>query len=223
MRVVGAGLGRTGTTSLKIALEQLLGGPCYHFDKLFVRPEDAEVWLNLIDDGRQPPWQRWLAGYRATLDWPAAAFWEDIANAFPDALVLLSTRSSTAEWYASYAKTIVPILLGEKKYRGPAYAVARRVTYETFSPDLADAEAIKRAYEQHNARVRATVPAERLIEWRPEDGWGPICAALGIAAPRNAFPRANTAEEFRVGTKLERKRLTVPQRAARKWRHLTRR
>ena len=92
-RVVGAGLGRTGTHSLKLALEQLLGGPCYHMSETFGRPADIPVW-HAAANGQMPDWPTFLADYTATVDWPACAFWRPLADEYPDAIVLLSTRSS---------------------------------------------------------------------------------------------------------------------------------
>jgi hypothetical protein len=223
LRIVGAGLGRTGTTSLDRALERLLGAPCYHFREVLHRPGDDEVWMDLLEHGRQPDWVSWLGGFAATLDWPACAFWEDIAAAFPDALVLLSTRESAEAWYASYAKTIVPILLDEQKFHRRAHDVARRVTSDTFTDQVTDAAAVTRAYDAHNAHVRATVPAERLVEWRTGDGWEPLCAALGAPVPDEPFPHANSADDFRVDLRLEPRRDRrgpLPSRALGKVRRL---
>ena len=94
LQVVGAGLGRTGTHSLKAALEQLLGGPCYHMIEVFGRPDDIPVWHAAIN-GDLPDWNAFLSDYRAAVDWPASAFWRELADANPDAVVLLSTRSDS--------------------------------------------------------------------------------------------------------------------------------
>ena len=77
LRVVGAGLGRTGTHSLKLALEQLLGGPCYHMVEVLGRPDQAAVWSRAAR-GEEPDWTTFLAGYEATVDWPAASFWREL-------------------------------------------------------------------------------------------------------------------------------------------------
>jgi hypothetical protein len=223
VRIVGAGLGRTGTTSLDQALERLLGGPCYHFREVLHRPGDDAVWLDLLEHGQQPDWVQWLDGFRATLDWPACAYWADIAAAFPDALVLLSTRESADAWYASYAKTIVPILVDEKKFHRRAHDVARRVTFDTFTADVTSPDAVKRAYHEHNAKVRASVDPARLVEWHPGDGWEPLCAALGLPVPAEPFPHANSADDFRVDLRLDKPgpvRRTLPQRAAGRLRRL---
>jgi hypothetical protein len=204
LRIVGAGLGRTGTSSLRVALEQLLGGDCYHMIRVMRRPEDVTIWRELIDGGSEPDWTKMFADFEATLDWPAAAYWERIAAAFPDAFVLLSTRASADEWYSSFERTILPVLLDEKKFAGERFDMARAVTFKTFTDRVSDAEVAKRAYEAHNVRVRATVPPERLIEWQPGDGWKPLCDALGVDVPNTAFPHMNAADEFREVLGIDR-------------------
>src|ERR1700681_1618818 len=104
LQVVGAGLGRTGTHSLKVALEQLLGGPCYHMMEVFGRPDDIPVWHAAVN-GDMPDWSEFLSEYRAAVDWPAAAFWREISAANPDAVVLLSSRD-TDGWWTSADNTI---------------------------------------------------------------------------------------------------------------------
>src|SRR5258708_3594112 len=109
LRVVGAGLGRTGTNSLKLALEQLLGGPCYHMFELARRDADTPAWKAAVQ-GEAIDWGALLGEYVATVDWPAAAFWREIWSANPDAIVLLSSRDSAQTWWESMERTIVPTL-----------------------------------------------------------------------------------------------------------------
>ncbi|MBA2608490.1 MAG: sulfotransferase family protein [Actinobacteria bacterium] len=215
LQIVGAGLGRTGTTSLTAALEQLLGGRCYHFGEVFERPADIDVWHDIVRTGAKPDWRALFEGYEASNDWPAAAYWKDIAAAFPEARVLLSTRETADKWYASYSKTITPLLLDTARYNHPAHDMARAVTFATFTNDLIDPAAVKRRYEEHNHYVRSCVPSTRLIEWTPGDGWTPLCAALGLPEPEQEFPHLNTTDEFREGNKLNRKPPTTVKRVTR--------
>jgi hypothetical protein len=204
MRVVGAGVGRTGTLSLKAALEQLLGGRCYHMLETFGRPDDLPVW-EAAALGRPPGWREFLAEYDAAVDWPASAFWRELAAAFPDAIVLLSTRSSTDAWWKSATNTIFDRMReGQPDEDHPMAEVhqaqrsmVRAMLAQRFTADVQDEAAAKAAYETHNAAVRATIPPERLVEWQPGDGWEPICAVLGLAVPDTPFPQANSTDEFR--------------------------
>jgi hypothetical protein len=192
LKVVGAGLGRTGTHSLKVALEQLLGGPCYHMIETFSRPDDSAVWHRAFN-GEQPDWNTFLADYRATVDWPACSFWRELADANPDAIVLLSSRD-TDSWYKSANNTIFQAIARDPD----PHSMPMDMLANTFTPDWRDETAAKRAYEAHNADVRASVPPERLVDYRTGDGWEPICRALDLPVPSEPFPHLNSTDDFRA-------------------------
>jgi hypothetical protein len=191
LRVVGAGLGRTGTLSLKLALERLLGAPCYHMLEVFSHPEHVAAW-HAAARGRPPDWRALFAGYRAVVDWPAASFWPELSAAFPDAVVLLSVRDADAWWRSAHG-TIFPASMSAS---GEWRAMIDDLFAARFTSALDDRAACIAAFERHNARVRAEVPRARLLEWRAEDGWAPLCRALGVDVPDEPFPRANTTEQF---------------------------
>jgi hypothetical protein len=198
IRVVGAGLGRTGTASLRLALAQLLGGPCYHMFEVRQRPLDADVWTAAFN-GNPPDWREFLADWSGVVDWPAAAFWEEISQAFPDAPILLSTRDADS-WWRSASNTIFLVVqpaFGSDVPSDPWYRMIRAMM-ASFTVDWQDEAKAKAAYLAHNDHVRATAPADRLVEWHPGDGWGPICAAVGLPEPAEPFPHVNTTEEFRA-------------------------
>jgi hypothetical protein len=196
LRVVGAGVGRTGTESLKLALEKLLGGRCYHMLEVLQQPESAIPHWEAAGRGEMPDWEQVFRGYVACVDWPAAAYWPEISEAYPDALVLLSTRSSAEEWYRSAQATIFsidPTTLSSEGGTGDFISgIFRR-----FTLDLQNQSAAITAYEAHNASVRAAIPPGRLLEWQPGDGWGPLCRELGVPEPDEPFPHVNTTEMFR--------------------------
>jgi hypothetical protein len=204
VRVIGAGLGRTGTNSLKIALEQLLGGSCYHMLEVFGRPDDIAVWQDAVD-GKPVDWNALMRDFSACVDWPVCEFWSDLADVFPDAIVLLSSRSSPEAWWKSANETIF-----EVGRRGappdPTLAAQRKMIrglFERFTPDWTDPAAAQAAYVRHNDAVRAAVPSERLVDWQPGDGWKPICDALGVPVPDMPFPHANTTDDFRAMVGLD--------------------
>jgi len=198
LKVVGAGLGRTGTHSLKLALEQLLGEPCYHMVETFGKPGVMEAW-EAADEGRGPDWEEMLAGYGAAVDWPAAAFWRELSERYPDAVVVLSVRSSPEAWWDSMEQTIVAAL--QSPAGEPEQAERRKIMREMLSRRFTETwwerDAAMDAYVRHADAVRSAIPAERLVEWRPADGWEPLCVGLGRPIPDVPFPRTNAAEEFR--------------------------
>ena len=206
LRVVGAGLGRTGTHSLKLALEQLLDGRCYHMSELIERDDDTAAWAAAAR-GDDVDWPGLLSEFTATVDWPACAFWEQIASAAPDAVVLLSQRESPEAWWGSFERTIAQALQKDVPADDQAWVDRRRMVISmlerTFTPDWPDRDAAIAAYERHNQHVRDTVPAAKLVEWQPGDDWEPICAALGLEIPSEPFPHTNTRAQFREHSGLE--------------------
>jgi hypothetical protein len=205
LQAVGAGLGRTGTHSLKVALEQLLGGPCYHMVEVFGRPDQRDTWAAAVR-GEEVDWDSFLAAYHATVDWPAAAFWKELSVAAPDAVIVLSTRDSDA-WWKSASETIFAVLARGASPDDDAgraeLSMIEALIEQRFTPDWRERDGAIAAYEAHNARVRAEAPPGRLVEWRPGDGWAPLCAALGVAEPSEPFPHLNSTADFRTMTGLD--------------------
>ncbi len=204
IQLIGVGLGRTGTMSLKLALEQLLGGTCHHMMEVFAHPDEVAVWDEAMHD-RPVDWHALLGDYSAIVDYPGAAVWRELVGAYPDAPVLLSTRSSAQTWYDSAAATIF-----ESNKWEPTDDAGRlhRETMNTMfdrsiGVPLDDAEGVMAAYEAHNAAVRAEIAPERLFEYQPGDGWAPLCAALNLPVPDAEFPHTNTREEFRERSGLD--------------------
>jgi hypothetical protein len=200
IQLVGAGLGRTGTMSLKLALERLLGGTCHHMMEVFEHPDEVPSWHAAML-GEPVDFSALLAGYTAIVDYPGAAVWRELAAAFPEAPVLLSTRSSADAWWESASNTILALRPDQDDSDG------RRMVDEMFlrslGGDVTDREAVMAAYEAHNAAVRSEIPPDRLFEYQPGDGWGPLCAALDLPVPDEPFPHTNTREEFRERARLD--------------------
>ncbi len=205
LQLIGAGIGRTGTHSLKIAVEQLLGGPCYHMMEVFGHPEHVPMWHEAAN-GTMPDWDALFEGYAAEVDWPASAFWRELSEHYPDAPVLLSTRESADAWWRSADRTIFEVMKGDTPPVGTnAWMDMVTALFRNTFADPLDEDACKMAYERHNAEVRATIPADRLIDWKPGDGWEPICAALGVPVPDDPFPHVNSTEDFRANLGLDAK------------------
>ncbi|MCB9591127.1 MAG: sulfotransferase family protein [Sandaracinaceae bacterium] len=196
LRIIGAGLGRTGTHSLKLALEQLLGAPCHHMVEVIQNPSQVPGWTAAAR-GEAVEWSEILSGYAAAVDWPAAAFWPEIAEAFPDSIILMSTRDPES-WWESASQTI---FRGDGPPIPGAGEMIQLILAGRFTPNRQDKDAVLEAFHRHYEHVRRTAPADRLVEWTARDGWGPICEALGVAIPDAPFPRSNTREDWRAREK----------------------
>ena len=196
--VIGAGFGRTGTLSLKTALEQLGLGPCHHMVELFKHPEQIPVW-DAATDGAPVDWEALLAGYRSIVDWPGCHFWRELVDRYPGAKVVLTVRDP-AGWYRSASDTIFRFMQ-EKPKDDPAYQaqwrLARKmILQQTFGGSTTDPELAMDVLKMHDAEVKRTVPDERLLVYEVKQGWAPLCTFLGVPVPDTPFPRSNTTEEF---------------------------
>jgi len=196
MKAIGAGVGRTGTVSLKIALERLLGGRCYHTTELQRHAEHVPLWLAAVR-GEPTDWNSFLHPYTATTDWPGAAFWRSLHEAYPRALVVLSLRESADKWFESVDATINRLMqMPPSADAAEWHAMMLELFRATFTPMPFEHDAAVAAYEAHNAAVRAGVPRDRLLEWQVTDGWEPLCERLGVPVPGDPFPHANSGDAF---------------------------
>jgi sulfotransferase family protein len=206
LEVIGTGFGRTGTLSLKQALEQLGFGPCYHMIETRTHPDHDALWLALAR-GETKDWRAILGDYRATVDWPGVFIWKDLVAANPDAKVILGLRDAES-WYESAANTIFARMRdfanalesAELDRLDPAHVAHMRMVNEvvmqqTFGGDLGRAHAIA-VFEAHNAEVRRTVPPERLLVYEPGEGWERLCAFLQVPVPDAAYPKVNSTADF---------------------------
>jgi hypothetical protein len=199
LQVVGAGLGRTGTVSLKLALEQLLGAPCYHMTEVFAHLDEHVPRWHAAVRGEPVDWEELLGGYRAAVDWPTGAFWRPLSAVYPGAIVLLSVRDDAETWWRSADRTVFQVMRRQPPPEMQAwFEMVSDLWRATMGETWDDPEVAMAAYERHNAEVRAAIPPERLVEWRPGDGWGPLCEALGRPVPDEPFPHENTTSDFRA-------------------------
>lgn len=195
LEVVGAGVGRTGTHSLKLALEQLFGGKCHHMMEMFGNEAQMAGWTAGLEGGGVD-WNELLADFRTICDWPGAFVWRELAAANPDALVLLSVRDPEA-WYKSASNTIFMGISQQVEALDPWMATVRRALGERFSDAFDDPQKMMDAMVRHNDAVRAEVPPSRLLEWEVTQGWDPICERLGLPVPAEPFPVTNSTKDFR--------------------------
>jgi hypothetical protein len=208
--IIGAGFGRTGTLSLKQALERLLGQPCYHMFEVFSHPEHADVWRRAAE-GQAVDFDEVLAGYGATVDWPACEFWRELMAAYPEAKVLLSVRDPD-RWYSSFSSTIERLLRrsleGEPSAEvAPIVAMAERVIIErSFDGKMGDRADFIAAFARHNSQVQARVGPDRLLVYDVTEGWEPLCRFIGAPVPDEPFPNVNDRGFFQAMFGLEGQR-----------------
>lgn len=197
LNVIGAGVGRTGTYSLKLAITRLGLGPCHHMeDVLHNMPVQVPLWAAAAN-GR-PDWEAIYKGYPSAVDWPTAGFFRELIKAYPSAKFVLTVRSPES-WVASFSDTIYKLLAGRDqapKEMREWLAMAIAVIDKTGFPAGLDAAGLTRAFNAHTDAVKAAIPPGQLLVYQVKEGWGPLCAFLGVPVPDEPFPRTNDRGEF---------------------------
>ena len=199
LEIVGAGFGRTGTLSMKAALEKLGFSPCYHMVEVIQHPPFAAHWTAAAE-GKSVDWDVVFKGYRAAVDWPSCSFYKEQAAHFPKAKVILTVRDMKT-WYESCISTIFRLMLLDPAMAPPHVAhvarLARKLVAEnTFGGRVEDAAHCIAVHQAHIEEVKRTIPADRLLVFQVKEGWGPLCRFLGVAVPDEPFPRVNERESF---------------------------
>ena len=200
LKIIGSGFGRTGTRTLKEALETLGFGPCHHMEEVFANPGQVPFW-QAIAAGEDVDLAEVFDGYVSQVDWPGAHVWRELAIAFPDAKVIHSTRPEEA-WWASFSRTIGKLI---DRYQGMPLPPHVRdmldvgksfVAEATFDGKIADKASAIAAFRARQAEVEAAIPADQLLVYDVAQGWEPLCAFLGVAVPEVDFPHRNRKDDF---------------------------
>jgi hypothetical protein len=194
LSIIGAGFGRTGTLSMKSALEMIGLGPVHHMYEVVAAPEQSIRWVAALDDSSIL--RDLLADYRSAVDWPSCYYWKELMALYPEAKVILTHRESKG-WYKSIHGTLYQFLKTRSdKVSSDQLDMAMRLVMEnTFDGRLGDEDYAIEVYEAHNAEVKAAVPAERLLVFDVREGWEPLCNFLDVPVPDEPFPNTNSAEE----------------------------
>ncbi len=200
LAIVGAGFARTGTTSLKSALDALGYGPCYHMFEVFKNPAHIDVW-NDAGDGKPVDWDALFDGYRAAIDYPTAHFWKELMTYYPDSKVILTVRDTDA-WYQSISQTLFHQIADEDQGNASDVvkqqtAMAQKLMFQYLKGNATDPAHVKASFEASNQRIIDTVPANRLLVFDVAQGWEPLCEFLGCDVPDEPFPHLNTTKDFR--------------------------
>ena len=198
LRIIGAGFGRTGTLSLKKALEMLGFAKCYHMAEVAEHPEHTELWRAAWRG--EEPWSELFHGCQAAVDWPVAAFWGRLLHVCPDAKVVLTERDAEG-WYDSAAATIFQSMKDGLRSADASRRQRMEMAWEiivdgTFNGDLDNRANAIAAFKANVAEVHRKVSEQRLIVFDPKEGWEPLCRGLGVAVPDVPYPHVNTTGEF---------------------------
>lgn len=214
LEVIGAGLGRNGTMSMKFAMEQLGFGPCYHMLEVFrAAPAAIPQWLEAVN-GR-PDWDAIFSGYRATTDYPAASYWRELADHFPNAKVVLTTRDPDT-WFDSVSETIFHSNTIASVAGTPFGELLDKAIFDEFGEELTDRSFMTDWYVKRNEAVVASLPPERLLVFHPRQGWKPLCDFLGMPVPSHPFPQVNDRLDL-SGTVGEKKGLRADPAELQQW------
>jgi Sulfotransferase domain len=199
LKVIGAGLGRTATFSLKFALEHLGLGPCYHMSEVFAGARRTiPLWLEVIK-GR-PDWDSIFDGYQSTSDYPACSYWRELADYYPKAKIVLTLRDADS-WFESVSQTIFSEQMQGPLAGSPIEEMMRGAIFDAFGGRVKDRGFMTEWFNRRNQAVIDTLPAQRLLVYTPKQGWGPLCSFLGLAVPDAPFPRVNSRDEIGQASK----------------------
>ncbi len=195
LQVIGAGFGRTGTKSLKAALDTLGYEPCYHLVECIPQgPEHWKLWAEAHQANAD--WDRIFEGRAATVDFPACTSWKALADYYPDAKVLLSVRDPE-RWFESTQETIFAPRWIEYLSTSIASEFIDATVNNYFEGRMHDRDYLVQRFKDHIAEVQATIPPERLLTFEAKDGWKPLCKFLDKPVPNEPFPHINDSEETR--------------------------
>jgi hypothetical protein len=194
LKVIGAGLGRTATFSMKFALEHLGFGPCYHMSEVMAGARrNVAQWLDVA--AGKPDWDAVFDGFQSTTDYPACSYWRELADYYPEAKVVLTVRDPDS-WFDSVNETIFSEAMQATLKGSPMGDMMQGVIFDHFDGDIQDRAYMTQWFSRRNHEVIDTLPPERLLVYSPKQGWGPLCAFLGVPVPEGPFPRVNSRDEI---------------------------
>ena len=199
LSVINAGFGRTGTMSIKIALEKLGFGPCHHMEEVFKNPTQLPYWQKAAN-GEVMDWDEVFQDYSSAVDWPSGHYWRELAEFYPESKVLLSVRPAE-HWWSSYSETIKKLLeirdeIPDEYPRSILNMADQIITQQTFNGSAAHKDQILAAYQKRIDEGKAAIPADRLLIFQVSEGWAPLCEFLKVPIPEADFPRSNAKVEF---------------------------
>ncbi|MXO51218.1 hypothetical protein GRI42_07860 [Erythrobacter gaetbuli] len=202
LKVIGAGVGRTATFTMKFALEHIGFGPCFHMAELFADARrQVPLWLDAIS-GR-PDWDEIFKGFQSTVDYPSASYWRELADHYPDTKVILTVRDADS-WFESVSETIFSDEMQAHLVGTPTGDMMKGTIFDHFhGGDIRDRAFMTKWFEDRNEHINASLPPDRLLVFHPKEGWEPLCRFLDVPVPPEPFPRVNSRDEITAANEQE--------------------
>ncbi|MFT5663030.1 MAG: hypothetical protein ACI9JR_000411 [Gammaproteobacteria bacterium] len=192
LEIIGAGLGRTGTASVKVALETLGVGRCYHMTEVMQNPDCMQDWMEAANGN--PDWDKIFRDYGATVDYPGCSYWQELASHYPEAKILLTVRDANS-WFESTHETIMAPKFSAFIKNSPWGNMAQKTIWDTLDNRMGDRDFMVPYFEKRNKEIIDAFPADRLLVYQVNEGWEPLCKFLGVPVPDTDFPRINSRDE----------------------------
>ena len=192
LKIIGAGMGRTGTASLKVALEALNMGHCYHMTEVLKNPEYTQYWINAAEGNAD--WDKIYSGYSATVDNPGCNYWKELSAYYPNAKVILTTRDAN-KWFDSTNETIHSLEFARFMKNSPFGEMIQKTMWDRMENRMQDRQYMVDFFNKHTAEIIDSIDAERLLVYQVSDGWAPLCEFLEVPVPNLEYPRINSRNE----------------------------
>ncbi len=208
MKIIGSGFGRTGTLSMKKALEELGFGPCYHMQEAVARPKHVKLWHE-IATGNPGKWSAIFKNFESTVDFPASVYYKEIFEQYPDAKVIHTVREPE-RWYNSTKETIYTagtifpkwLLRWVKPFRIVIEMQDLIIWQRLFNGRFEDKSYALQVFEDWTEEVKRVVPEDQLLVFSVKEGWGPLCQFLNVPVPNTPFPRVNDRKSMQRQLRL---------------------
>lgn len=194
LKIIGAGMGRTGTASLKVALEGLGLGQCYHMSEVLKNPACIPDWIAAAEG--KADWDKIFTGYTATVDNPGCNFWKELADFYPDAKVILTVRDANT-WFDSTNETIHSADFAGFIKNSPFGEMVQKTIWDMMGNHMQERAYMVDFFNKRSKEIEEYIDADRLLVYQVSEGWEPLCQFLGVPVPDMAFPRINSRDETR--------------------------
>jgi len=204
LKVIGTGLPRTGTASLKGALQLLGYQQTYHMDNLLNNPSQVHYWVELFDTG-STDYDALFEGFAASTDFPGFFAYKALLKQYPDSKFILTTRDPDI-WYESIKNTVYQAVTAffqkdtptdsMRRVEGVFQLLDRYLFGQFFKGTFLDKEKTLSLVNAYLDEINAIIPADKMLIYEISEGWQPLCDFLELRVPEIEFPYKNKREDF---------------------------